>query len=128
MTALETLGLPRDLIEFFFEAAHIQRWNDHIRPQGFTELDKQAHKMMIMYVLARCEEQDHGARLDWEVLVEGGIFEFLHRVVLTDIKPPIYHELMREKGPLLNKWVYRELEQRIPSLKGSHFMKKMHHY
>ena len=73
--------------------------------------------MMIMYVLARCEEQDHGARLDWEVLVEGGIFEFLHRVVLTDIKPPIYHELMREKGPLLNKWVYRELEQRIPSLK-----------
>ena len=54
--------------------------------------------MMIMYVLARCEEQDHGARLDWEVLVEGGIFEFLHRVVLTDIKPPIYHELMREKG------------------------------
>lgn len=36
--------------------------------------------MMIMYVLARCEEQDHGARLDWEVLVEGGIFEFLHRV------------------------------------------------
>ena len=120
MTALETLGLPRDLIEFIFEAAHIQRWNDHIRPQGFTELDKQAHKMMIMYVLARCEEQDHGARLDWEVLVEGGIFEFLHRVVLTDIKPPIYHELMREKGPLLNKWVYRELEQRIPSLKGSH--------
>lgn len=128
MTALETLGLPRDLIEFIFEAAHIQRWNDHIRPQGFTELDKQAHKMMIMYVLARCEEQDHGARLDWEVLVEGGIFEFLHRVVLTDIKPPIYHELMREKGPLLNKWVYRELEQRIPSLKGSHFMKKMRHY
>lgn len=44
MTALETLGLPRDLIEFIFEAAHIQRWNDHIRPQGFTELDKQAHK------------------------------------------------------------------------------------
>ena len=128
MTALETLGLPRDLIEFIFEAAHIQRWNDHIRPQGFTELDKQAHKMMIMYVLARCEEQDHGARLDWEVLVEGGIFEFLHRVVLTDIKPPIYHVLMREKGPLLNKWVYRELEQRIPSLKGSHFMKKMRHY
>ena len=128
MTALETLGLPRDLIEFIFEAAHIQRWNDHIRPQGFTELDKQTHKMMIMYVLARCEEQDHGVRLDWEVLVEGGIFEFLHRVVLTDIKPPIYHELMREKGPLLNKWVYRELEQRIPSLKGSHFMKKMRHY
>ena len=62
MTALETLGLPRDLIEFIFEAAHIQRWNDHIRPQGFTELDKQAHKMMIMYVLARSGSNRPGPR------------------------------------------------------------------
>ncbi len=66
--------LPRDLLQFIYEAAYIQRWNDHIRPQGFTELDKQAHKMMILYVLARYEEQDHGAKLDWQVLVEGGIF------------------------------------------------------
>ena len=39
MTALETLGLPRDLIEFIFEAAHIQRWNDLILPLVFSELD-----------------------------------------------------------------------------------------
>ena len=56
--------LPKDLLEFMYEAAHIQRWNDHIRPQGFTELDKQAHKMMILYILARYEEQDKGAKLD----------------------------------------------------------------
>ena len=56
--------LSKDLIEFIFDAAHIQRWNDHIRPQGFTELDKQAHKMMILYVLARYEESDHDADYD----------------------------------------------------------------
>jgi putative hydrolase of HD superfamily len=120
--------LSKDLIEFIFEAAHIQRWNDHIRPQGFTELDKQAHKMMILYILARYEESDHDAHLDWQFLIEGGIFEFLHRIVLTDIKPPIFHELMARSGPQLNKWVYKELERRIPSLKGTEFMEKMKVY
>lgn len=128
MDSLQEIALPKDLIQFIFEAAYIQRWNDHIRPQGFTELDKQAHKMMIMYVLARYEEQDHGARLDWQVLVEGGIFEFLHRVVLTDIKPPVFHELMRKSGPRLNQWVYKELVRRIPSLEGSSFMTRMQQY
>lgn len=121
-------ALPRDLLQFIYEAAYIQRWNDHIRPQGFTELDKQAHKMMILYVLARYEEQDHGAKLDWQVLVEGGIFEFLHRVVLTDIKPPVFHELMRKSGPRLNAWVYQELARRIPSLAGSDFLKRLQQY
>jgi len=108
--------IDKDLIEFMYEAAHIQRWNDHIRPNGFTELDKQAHKMMILYVLARYEEQDHHEKIDWRFLIEGGIMEFLHRVVLTDIKPPIFHELMRVHGKELNHWVYAELKQRIPHL------------
>lgn len=90
--------LNKVFVEFLYEAAHIQRWNDHIRPNGFTELDKQAHKMMILYVLAKYEEQDHQAKLNWRVLIEGGIFEFLHRIVLTDIKPPVFHELMRVHG------------------------------
>ena len=34
--------LNKVFVEFLYEAAHIQRWNDHIRPNGFTELDKQA--------------------------------------------------------------------------------------
>jgi putative hydrolase of HD superfamily len=120
--------LPKDLLEFMYEAAHIQRWNDHIRPQGFTELDKQAHKMMILYILARYEEQDKSAELDWQELIEGGIFEFLHRIVLTDIKPPIFHELMRKRGPELNKWVYTEMEERIPSLANTRFMDRMRTY
>ena len=26
--------LTKNFIEFLYEAAHIQRWNDHIRPGG----------------------------------------------------------------------------------------------
>lgn len=119
--------LTKNFIEFLYEAAHIQRWNDHIRPGGFTELDKQAHKMLILYVLARHEEDDHGAKLNWRVLIEGGIFEFLHRNVLTDIKPPVFHELMRVHGDKLNKWVFDELQRRIPDIDAV-FMQNMEKY
>jgi putative hydrolase of HD superfamily len=118
--------LNKAFIEFLYEAAHIQRWNDHIRPGGFTELDKQAHKMMILYVLARYEEQDHNAQVNWRVLVEGGIMEFLHRIVLTDIKPPIFHELMRVHGQELNQWVFHELEPLLTSVDPA-FFKRMQH-
>lgn len=111
--------LSKELIEFLYEGAHIQRWNDHIRPCGFTELDKQAHKMMILYVLARHEEDYRGAELNWRVLIEGGIFEYMHRNVLTDIKPPVFHELMRAHGKELNSWVYKELRRRIPGIDGN---------
>lgn len=119
--------LTKNFIKFLYEAAHIQRWNDHIRPSGFTELDKQAHKMMILYVLARHEEDDHNAKLNWRTLIEGGIFEFLHRNVLTDIKPPVFHELMRVHGKQLNEWVYSELRRRIPDI-DENFMQKMQQY
>ena len=119
--------LSKNFIEVLYEAAHIQRWNDHIRPQGFTELDKQAHKMVILYVLSRYEEQDHGAELNWQVLVEGGIFEFLHRIILTDIKPPVFHELMRVHGDKLNNWVYNELERKVPDI-DQNFLGRMKNY
>ena len=45
------------LMERFTKAASMQRWNDHIRPVEFTELDKQAHKMVIAYILAKSEEE-----------------------------------------------------------------------
>jgi putative hydrolase of HD superfamily len=45
--------ITKGIIDRLFEAASIQRGNDHVRPVKFTELDKQAHKMIIAYVLAR---------------------------------------------------------------------------
>lgn len=109
--------LKKSLIEFIFEAGSIERWNDHIRPsRGFTELDKQAHKMLYSYVL--CGLSDG---IDRSRLIEGCIFEFLHRLMLTDIKPPVFHRLMEEKGSQINKWVMASLEENISDIPGGFF-------
>ena len=108
--------IKKELLELLYEAASIQRWNDHIRPEHFTELDKQAHKMVYAYVLAKIEEADHGTVIDWKRLIEGGLFEFLHRIVLTDIKPPVYYKLMAEKGEQLNNWVLEKLKDKVSNL------------
>jgi putative hydrolase of HD superfamily len=111
--------IKKELLEFLYESAHIQRWNDHMRPKGgFTELDKQAHKMIIAYVLAKYEIEDRKAPVSWRLLIEGGIFEFLHRVRVTDIKPPVFHELMARHGAELNRWVLDKLADRVDSLAG----------
>lgn len=104
------------LVYKFFEAANMQRWNDHIRPVELTELDKQSHKMVIAYVLARFEETEKSTRIDWTKIIEGGIFEFLHRIFLTDLKPPIYHRMQKEKGDELNEYVFHELVSEVPEL------------
>lgn len=111
--------IDKSLISLIYETASIQRWNDHIRPSaGFTELDKQAHKMFYAYVLTKCEGESN---VDMQKLVEGGIAEFFHRCILTDIKPPIYHKLMEEKGEQINKWVIEQLRPSMENIGGGFF-------
>lgn len=98
------------LIERFYEAASIQRWDDHIRPVEFTELDKQAHKMIIAFVIAKFEASAPNTKLNWTALIEGALFEFLPRIILTDLKPAVYQAMMEKKGRELNEWVLRQLE------------------
>lgn len=113
--------IRKELLELLYEAASIQRWNDHIRPEHFTELDKQSHKMVYAFVLAKIEEADHSAQINWPELIEGGLFEFLHRIVLTDIKPPVFYKLMAEKGEQLNRWVLEKLKDRVSDLQVDFF-------
>jgi len=98
-------------LRFIYQAASMQRWNDHIRPhKGFTELDKQAHKMFYAYVIGRFEEEAK-ADFDWTKLIEGAIFEFFQRILLTDIKPPIFHMLMEKHGTQINELVLKKLDE-----------------
>jgi 5'-deoxynucleotidase YfbR-like HD superfamily hydrolase len=99
------------------DAAYMQRWNDKIRPVELIELDKQAHKMIVAYFLARVEE-DSGTRIVWQKMVEAGIFELLQRIVITDLKPQIFYKIKADtkKYRQLNEWVYGELRQVISSL------------
>ena len=78
--------ISKEMLELLFRAASMQRWNDHIRPHtGFSELDKQSHKMVFAYMLAKTEESDRSVAIEWQRLIEGGIFEFLQRSILTEV-------------------------------------------
>ncbi|MEN6554329.1 MAG: HD domain-containing protein [Methanobacterium sp.] len=117
------------LIERFFEAASMQRWNDHIRPVELTELDKQAHKMVIAYVIAKIEEDRKGkGHVNWLNLIESFIFEFLYRLVLTDIKPPVFHRMMAERRQELNNHVLTELKEDFDYLNDEKFKHKFESY
>ncbi|MGQ9616016.1 MAG: HD domain-containing protein [Spirochaetota bacterium] len=119
--------LKRGLIQRIYDAATIQRWNDHARPFEIVELDKQAHKMVIAYLIAKFEELERGVAVNWLGIIEGGIFEFLHRVILTDIKPTVFHRMMEEKGEELNRYVLKEIEEDISGI-GADFRKRFESY
>lgn len=102
--------IREEFLRFIYQAASMQRWNDHIRPNnGFTELDKQAHKLFYAYTIGRFEEEK--TPVNWRGLIEGAISEFFQRTLLTDIKPPIFHMLMDKHGGELNGLVLRRLDE-----------------
>ncbi len=120
--------ISKDMLELLFRPASIQRWNDHIRPHtGFSELDKQAHKMVFAYVLARTEEDSGDRAIDWQEIIEGGLFEFLQRSILTDLRPDIFHQLMKHKSRELNLWVLEQLQTSAETVGGG-FWQKLNDY
>lgn len=124
---MQKQSLEQSLIELIFGAASIRRWNDQINPMEFTELDKQAHKMIIAWALAKCEEDRHAGLVKWRLLIEGAMYELLQRIILTDIKPPVFHRMMAENGPQLNEWVLKELFPLTSTVKGG-FTERMRRY
>ncbi|MDD5039728.1 MAG: HD domain-containing protein [Patescibacteria group bacterium] len=113
------------LIIRLFDPANMQRWNDQIRPVELRELDKQAHKMVIAYVLGRLSERE--PNFSWRSIIEGGIFEYLQRLVLTDLKPQLFYRIKhkQKRYDRLNAWVYRQLAPELNPL-GKEFTKRFH--
>ena len=107
----------------------MQRWNDQIRTVDLTELDKQAHKMIIAYCLGKCEEDNQTEGFDWIEIIEAGIFEFFQRIVITDLKPPLFHRIKNNEAQYkkLNQWVYGKLSPVIDSL-GKDFCERFKNY
>ena len=114
------MRISKGFILKLFSGANIQRWNDKIRPVELTELDKQAHKMIIAYVLGKYEENN--SNFNWIDIIEGSIFEYLQRTEITDIKPTIFRQIKQknEEYEKLKDWVYRRLNPVITPL-GSEF-------
>jgi putative hydrolases of HD superfamily len=119
--------IRKALILKIFDAAYMQRWNDKVRPVELVELDKQAHKMIISFFLGKFEEETPG--FNWIEIIEGGIFELLQRLVITDLKPPIFYKIKedRTKYKKLNEWVYKEIESVISPL-GKDFCRRFRSY
>ena len=101
--------IRKALILKIHDAASMQRWNDKIRPVELRELDKQAHKMVISFILGKFEEEN--PEFNWIEIIEGGLFEFLQRIIVTDLKPQIFHRIRedRSKYEQLNRWVFEQL-------------------
>ena len=91
----------------------MERWNDKLRPLSFYEIDKQSHKMIIAYFLGHFEEDNPD--FDWIEIIEGGIFELLQRMVITDIKPSVLRKIAEDKEKYIefNNWIYKQLENDI---------------
>ncbi|RDU69211.1 HD domain-containing protein [Helicobacter cholecystus] len=109
--ALKSPRLSSVLLRKIFVSASIRRWNDQACPVEFVELDKQAHKMVIAYFLARYEEHCRGSKIDWEKLIYFFCFEFFERMVLTDIKPPVFHKLQKHHRNELADFVIEALRE-----------------
>ncbi len=107
-------ALNAEMLHFMFESANMHRWNDHLRPLDLTEQDKQAHKAAIVWVIGKYDEEA-GNKIDWTLLIEHTLFEFISRIVLTDLKPQVYHKIITEKFEQVNKFVMKEFDRNVPN-------------
>jgi len=111
------------IIDSIFSSASIQRWNDYPRMMELVELDKQAHKFIIAFFIAKLEDD-----VNYTHLIEAGIFEFLRRVVVTDIRPDVFRKALQKKGKEINAWVLGKLESSLDTIDDGVFFQKFKDY
>lgn len=111
------------IIGYIFSSASIQRWNDYPRMVELVELDKQAHKFIIAYFLAKLEKD-----VNYTHLIEAGIFEFLRRVVVTDIRPDVFRKALQKKSKEINTWVISKLSPSLKDINNGNFLQKFEDY
>jgi len=111
------------IIDSIFSSASIQRWNDYPRMVELVELDKQAHKFIIAYFIAKLEKD-----VNYTHLIEAGIFEFLRRVVVTDIRPDVFRKALQKKSKEINTWVISELSPSLKDIDNGLFLQKFQEY
>lgn len=111
------------IVDYIFSSASIQRWNDYPRMVDLVELDKQAHKFIIAFFIAKLEKD-----INYTHLIEAGIFEFLRRVVVTDIRPDVFRKALQKKGKEINSWVLSKLESSLIDIDDGIFFQKFKDY
>ena len=117
--------LDKEMLIRLFDASSIQRWNDHIHPMEFPELDKQSHKMIVAFIISKFEEENSKTGFDWTRIFEGEIFEMLQRIVITYLKSLLFHRIRRDTDRYnrLNDWIYDQIKGCIKPI-GQGFAKR----
>ena len=125
-------AIRKSLLQLMFSGSYMRRWNDKLRPVELYEIDKQAHKMIVAWMLTLLNSVGYSAsdrlKLQQEV-IERGLFEYLYRLVTTDIKPPVFYRICEnEKDHAeLTGWVLRELRPALGALDEG-FLRRMESY
>ncbi len=119
--------LKVELLNKIFDSASIQRWNDHLRPIPLSELDKQAHKIIISYLIAKMDHYERKKEVNWISLIECSIFEFLKNIVLTDIKRQVFSYLKKYERDGINNFVLEKYEDLLKELPNN-FWDKFKNY
>ena len=77
--------MRKELALKIFEGFSIERWNDLVRPFDLVEMDKEAEKMVLAYIIGKYEE-NRGVDVDWEWMIYACLFDLLKKIALCDIK------------------------------------------
>ncbi|MBQ2313787.1 MAG: HD domain-containing protein [Treponema sp.] len=108
--------MKKDFILKIFEGFSIVRWNDLVRPFDVVEMDKDAEKLVVAYIIGKFEEH-RGVKIDWEWMIYASLFDLLRKISLCDIKSPV-QRLIKTQYPdefiRLNEWVLEQYRQLIP--------------
>jgi putative hydrolase of HD superfamily len=121
--------IRKSLLQLVFSGAFMKRWNDRLRPMELMEVDKQAHKMIVAWMLLSRITRDMPLAERLELVdetIEGGLFDYFYRLVITDIKPPVFYKIKanREDYQKLTRWVLPQLKPRLAPL-GDEFWTRM---
>ncbi|BDQ33680.1 HD domain-containing protein [Pseudodesulfovibrio portus] len=127
-----SIVIRKSLLELIFSGAFMKRWNDKLRPMELVEVDKQGHKMIVAWLLFLLNSRDMDVarkRALGEAIIEGGLYDYLYRLVITDIKPPVFYRIKENPDDYrtLSNWVLNSLKPRISPL-GEDFMRRMEEY
>ena len=110
--------IRKNLLQLIFSGAYLLRWNDKLRPVELLEIDKQAHKMLLACVLwhenSRHMTDPERTALATEI-IEGGLFDYFYRLIITDIKPPIFYRI-KENPEQFRQLTEHVLDRLEPSL------------
>ena len=68
-------AIRKSLLQLMFSGSYMRRWNDKLRPVELYEIDKQAHKMIVAWMLTLLNSGGYSAsdqlKLQQEVIERG---------------------------------------------------------